>query len=128
MKNFLTITILLSAMLVSISYAADDPAPSSEIRRFTVEAATSSIEVDGVLDEKAWLDAVVVDLPFEWFPGDNVRPPVDTECMVTFDDTHFYVAFRAHDPERDAWETLQAFGEDPAAGLGIGRSIAERAR
>ncbi len=30
------------------------------------------------------------------------------------------------DPERDAWETLQAFGADPSAALGIARSIFDR--
>ncbi|MDJ0761001.1 MAG: carotenoid oxygenase family protein [Woeseiaceae bacterium] len=32
------------------------------------------------------------------------------------------------DPVQDAWDTLQAFGTDPSAGLGIGRSIFDRIR
>jgi hypothetical protein len=31
------------------------------------------------------------------------------------------------DPERDAWETLQAFAADPGAGVGIARAIFDRA-
>jgi hypothetical protein len=31
------------------------------------------------------------------------------------------------DPERDAWDTLQAFAADPSAGVGIARAIFERA-
>ncbi|HBL28636.1 MAG TPA: hypothetical protein DD490_17510 [Acidobacteria bacterium] len=82
---------------------AQEPAPqetaSAEIRRFTVARATSAVQIDGVLDEAAWKDATVISLPFEWFPGDNAAPPVATEALVTFDDAHFYVAFRASDPE-----------------------------
>ena len=37
-------------------------------------------------------------LPYEWSPGDNMPPPVETECLVTYDAKNLYVAFRAHDP------------------------------
>ncbi len=35
---------------------------------------------------------------FEWFPGNNIEPPVKTEALVTFGERALYVAFRAHDP------------------------------
>jgi hypothetical protein len=38
-------------------------------------------------------------LPFEWTPGDNIEPPVKTECFVTYDDVNIYVAFRCYDPD-----------------------------
>jgi len=66
---------------------------------YTVSHATSEIIVDGVLNEKAWSYAVVIKLPFEWLPGDNIPAPVDTECLVTYDKKNFYVAFRCFDPE-----------------------------
>ena len=68
---------------------------------FQVAPATSEIRIDGVLDESAWAAAAAVPLTHEWFPGDNTAPPVATECLVTFDDEHLYVAFRASDPEPD---------------------------
>ena len=52
-----------------------------------------------MLDEEAWKTAAVVPLPYEWAPGDNVPPPVETECLVTYDAKNLYVAFRAHDPK-----------------------------
>ena len=64
---------------------------------FTVSRAASEIKIDGVLDEEAWKTAAVVPLPYEWAPGDNVPPPVETECLVTYDAKNLYVAFRAHD-------------------------------
>ncbi|HWM91851.1 MAG TPA: DUF5916 domain-containing protein [Thermoanaerobaculia bacterium] len=55
--------------------------------------------MDGVLDEAAWADATLVPLTYEWSPGDNVPAPVETECLVTFDNDNLYVGFRAHDPQ-----------------------------
>ncbi len=67
--------------------------------RFTVARATGPIRIDGVLDDEAWRVAVVMPLPYEWSPGDNVPPPVRTECLITYDRDNLYVAFRAFDPD-----------------------------
>lgn len=80
---------------------APAPAPAAEIRelrRFEVTPISSEVRIDGILDEEGWATATVVDLPYEWFPGDNVAPPVTTEALVTFDEDNLYVAFRAEDP------------------------------
>jgi len=45
-----------------------------------------------VLDEPAWAAATVIDLPYEWFPGDNVKPQAATEGLITFDGENLYVA------------------------------------
>lgn len=67
--------------------------------RYHIPRATSAIQVDGVLDEQAWNDALRVDLTVEVQPAENVPAPVRTEALVTYDDRNFYVAFRAFDPE-----------------------------
>ena len=67
--------------------------------RFQVTRATSDIKIDGILDENAWASAVIIPLPFEWSPGDNIPAPVKTECLVTYDTHNFYMAFRCYDPE-----------------------------
>ncbi|UCC75204.1 MAG: carbohydrate binding family 9 domain-containing protein [Gemmatimonadota bacterium] len=69
------------------------------IRRFQVTRAGSEIEIDGVMDEPAWSDAVSIDLPWEWFPGDNTPAPVATDCRVAFDDTRLYIGCRALDQD-----------------------------
>jgi hypothetical protein len=75
-------------------------APS--LRRFAVTRAASAIKIDGVLDEEAWKSALTIDLPYEWFPGDNVPPRVRTEAKVTFDADNLYVAFGCEDPDPGA--------------------------
>jgi hypothetical protein len=83
---------------------------------FALSAAPSKVKIDGVLDEEAWQKAAVMKLLYEWTPGDNAPPPVDTDCLVTYDRDKFYIAFRCFDPEpkkirahlmdRDATDTL----------------------
>ncbi len=65
---------------------------------YELRAATSEVKVDGILDEQAWQDAAVLPVKFEWFPGNNLEPPVETEVLVTFGERALYVAFRAFDP------------------------------
>jgi hypothetical protein len=65
---------------------------------YELRPATSEVKVDGVLDEQAWEDATVIPVLYEWFPGNNTEPPVETEALVTFGERALYVAFRAKDP------------------------------
>ncbi|HEX4963078.1 MAG TPA: DUF5916 domain-containing protein [Thermoanaerobaculia bacterium] len=67
-----------------------------------VERAASEITVDGVLDEVAWKKAARIELKYETRPGENTPPAVATEAFVTYDASHLYVAFRAHDPDPSA--------------------------
>ena len=69
---------------------------------FGVPRSAEKIQVDAVLDEPAWAEAVQVSLDYETRPGENIPAPVETTCLVTHDDTHLYIAFRAHDPNPKA--------------------------
>jgi len=76
-------------------YATNTPnATVHVVRRCSVP-----IEVNGRLDESAWQQAQIVELVYEWAPGDNIPPPVRTEARVTYDRDNFYVSFRAFDPD-----------------------------
>jgi hypothetical protein len=88
----------------------------TQAKRYLVSMVGSKIKIDGNLEEPAWEKATKIDLFYEWTPGDNVPPPVDTICYVTFDKSHLYVAFRCLDPhpekirahlmDRDAIDTF----------------------
>ena len=39
---------------------------------------------------------------FETRPGENTPAPVETECLVTYDDAHIYIAFEAYDPDPES--------------------------
>jgi hypothetical protein len=78
--------------------AGQDPA-ARERQTFHVSKASSDITVDARLDEPAWQNALAIPLEFETRPGENTKPPVETHCLVTYDPSRVYVAFRAYDPD-----------------------------
>ncbi len=91
---------------------------------FEVKRATSAVRVDGVLDEPAWVHATRIPLPYEYQPGDNVPPPVKTDCLVTYDEHTLYVGFRAYDPNPSdirshlmARDDINTFVEDDHVGI-----------
>lgn len=61
-------------------------------------ASGDEIVVDGHLDETAWAEALVFELNYETTPGENVEPPVRTECRMFYSHSHLYYGCRAYDP------------------------------
>jgi hypothetical protein len=57
------------------------------------------IQVDAVLDEHAWSKALKLELSYEVRPGENVPPPVRTEVLLAYSESHLYAAFNAYDPD-----------------------------
>lgn len=66
---------------------------------YTVPRINSQINIDAVLDEEAWKNALVLELKYEVRPGENVPPPVRTFVLLAYDKSNLYAAFRAYDPE-----------------------------
>ncbi len=66
---------------------------------YIVPKVSSSIRIDGVLDEPMWSSALVLELNYEVRPGENIPPPVRTEVLLAYDDGNFYAAFRCYDPD-----------------------------
>ncbi len=88
-----------SALLLLASASASTADDRRQDTPFRVPLINSPIVVDGVLDEAAWDDALVMGVNTEVRPGDNVPAPVQTEMLLAYDENCFYVAFRAHDPD-----------------------------
>ncbi|MEO8446496.1 MAG: DUF5916 domain-containing protein [bacterium] len=55
--------------------------------------------IDGVPDEAVWLDAAVAKNFTEVGPGDNVKPEVDTEVRIFYDDENIYFAYTCYEPD-----------------------------
>lgn len=85
---------------------------------FAIGRTDAAIRIDGVLDEPAWTDAVLVPLPYETWPGDNTAAPVTTECRITHDNEHLYFGCVATDPRPNA---VRAFITDRDGILGHDR-------
>jgi hypothetical protein len=95
-KNMLLCAVLMLAAGLGLAAEEKKPLPASQ---FEIFPAAGKIKVDGVLNEEAWKNCQVIKLPTEWTPGENTPAPVDTDCMVTYDQANIYIAFRCHDPE-----------------------------
>ena len=57
------------------------------------------VTVDGVLSEAAWTQGEPLEIAYEFYPGNNVAPPVRTECRAGYDDENLYLGCTAFDPE-----------------------------
>ncbi len=68
---------------------------------------TSSISIDGTIDEAVWKQAATAGNFCEISPGDNTCPPVGTEVYMGYDDKHLYMAFIAYDNPSDIRVSLQ---------------------
>ena len=79
--------------------AAPIPFEGAPDTPYRVPRAAAEITVDGLLDESAWAQALKFDLDYEVRPGENVPPPVRTECLLLYGERHLYFAFRAYDPD-----------------------------
>jgi len=79
--------------------AQASPRPRTE---YSIPRTESPINVDAKLDEPAWQEAARIDLQYETRPGENIPAPVETECLVTYDSSHVYIAFRAYDENPQA--------------------------
>jgi hypothetical protein len=75
------------------------PATTRAADSHQVPKIDGGIRVDGVLDDPAWQDALVLEIEVEVRPGENTPAPVRTRVFICYDDLRFYAAFRAWDPD-----------------------------
>ncbi|MET1254403.1 carbohydrate binding family 9 domain-containing protein [Aliikangiella maris] len=128
LKKFLGII----CSLFCCSYLVAESQVTTQKQQFKLPHIDSHIEVDGILDEAAWAQALVVSLDYETQPGENTKPPVTTEVLLFDNGINIYVAFKAFDPQPKAirnyltdrdniWETdlvgikFDTFGESRKA-------------
>jgi hypothetical protein len=94
MNSRIAIPIALALFFPLHLLHASAPRPVIEISR-----SATPIRIDGRLDEEAWRHAAMIRLDYEYMPGENIAPPVETECRVTYDSEFLYLGCVAHDPE-----------------------------
>ena len=98
MKYSMRLVVLV--LIAATAFAADEDSIKiySGKKPFRITKASSEIKVDGTIDETAWGKALRVTLDYEVRPGENTKPPVQTEVFFTYSENHLYVAFKAFDP------------------------------
>lgn len=62
-----------------------------------VSATDGAIDIDGDLNDPGWRNAARATNFCETSPGDQIKPTVRTEALVTYDQSHLYIAIIAWD-------------------------------
>lgn len=76
------------------------PPPSRE--PVDVPRIEGKVSVDGRLDEPAWQQALILDLPVETQPGDNIPASIRTEVRVFYGRDAIYFGLECFDPDPSA--------------------------
>ncbi len=89
----------LGALMIASSVLtvwADDYIPAYR-PELEISRAAGPISIDGELDDPGWRDAARAGNFAEHSPGDQTRPEVDTEVLITYDDANLYVGWVCYD-------------------------------
>jgi len=71
--------------------------PNSESEVTVPRINNSNIDIDGDLNEAAWLKAKKFDNFSEVDPGDNTKPSVNTQAFIFYDDENIYVGYKCYE-------------------------------
>ena len=82
-----------------LSQTNDKPVSKQEALPHSIPQTMFHINIDGKLDEHAWNDALIINLPYETWPNENISAPVPTTALLLYTQSHLYVGFHAYDPE-----------------------------
>lgn len=102
--------LILCLLIIPSAWAQADNGSYVPIYRPSLEIfrATGAIAIDGDLNDPGWNGAAKAGNFAEHNPGDQTKPEVDTEVLITYDDDNLYVAWLCYD---DPGEVRASFCE-----------------
>ncbi|HKZ22720.1 MAG TPA: DUF5916 domain-containing protein, partial [candidate division Zixibacteria bacterium] len=91
----------------AVGFTQENPTPDSAKSNFqpnknleiAIPKLNSGIKLDGILDDDGWVKAARVGNFCETEPGDNCKPQVETEALMTYDESKIYFAFICYDTD-----------------------------
>ncbi len=87
---------LLLSMLFVATFCQLNAQKKNADYQYPIKKATSAIKIDGVIDEQAWTDALLVKDFFMVLPMDTSRCNVKTDVSMTYDDNNIYIMAVCH--------------------------------
>jgi len=100
----------IAAVLLLLAPIADaQEVRDSRLSLGRVPHVSGDYDIDGVLDEAFWQQALRVEIGYETSPGENVAAPVTTSAYIAENGTHLLIGFDARDPEP---ELIRAYLRD----------------
>ena len=100
-KKFLSLCILMLLLLSVAIVAAEDEFKPVFNKTLHINRAPGEIKVDGRIDDAGWQGAAMADNFVENTPGDQIKPPVNTRGLLTYDDEKLYIAVFCFDNPED---------------------------
>ncbi len=97
---FLTATLTM-LLVLSATAIASEPFQAQVKPTISVVKTSGNININGVLDDPGWKNAARFDNFAETQPGDNIKPEVQTDVLVTYDAERLYVGFVCYDDHPD---------------------------
>lgn len=96
-RTTLMCALALTAGLAAQAFAETAAFIPQYLPEVTIDRAAGPIEIDGSLDDPGWRGAATVGGFSEHRPGDQIRPPVETEVKIAYDQDNLYVGFICYD-------------------------------
>ena len=96
--KFLLTSLFLFLSQLAISQNIDSTISKDTSLNFSPEVTIlkipdGKIEIDGELNEEEWKTAAKINNFYEIEPGDNVKPAVNTEVLICYDENNLYFGF-----------------------------------
>ncbi len=102
MKTILSILLLFCVISEAEAIKIVMPSEDSTTNKvYQIPTTSEKIKTDGLLKEPFWQQAVVIEVPYEVQPGDNIPAPVKTEVYIIHTESNLYLGFKAYDPDPD---------------------------
>jgi len=88
---------LISFLAAGSAIGADDAYVPVYRPELKISRAAGPIKIDGDLNDAGWRGAAKAGNFAEHSPGNQTKPAVDTEVLITYDDNYLYVAWLCYD-------------------------------
>jgi hypothetical protein len=91
-----------AALLVASGLVAAQPVSevaSGRVGSLAIPHSTAGVQIDGVLDDPIWREALALPLTIETYPRENQTPEVTTTAYLVDNGDQLLIAFDAEDPD-----------------------------
>ena len=107
-NSFIVLLFFISLVLLQYGQAfSQDAFVYNSKPILQVHRAAGQIKIDGNFEDAGWKGAAIARNFAEHSPGDRIKPPVETEVLVTYDDDNFYLGFLCADDPRTVRASLR---------------------
>lgn len=119
--NLLLSIILAGTLVIPVRADDEESFKPNQKPSYNIPRLTSAIEIDGQLDDTGWIGVPRATNFSEQFPDNGEKPPVETEVLLTYDDSHLYIAFICYDSDagsiRSSWSDRDRIWSDDYMGF-----------